>query len=110
MSLREALQRIEEQGTVDWKVGGHKVERPPDVTQGRSDDRFNVDPDPDQRLLWRSNNVAPRNLKLNKLGSFFPWSSFQESALDLVPCTVLFPIHSNTSFQFVFRVTRDIGL
>ena len=39
-SLRKCLQKIESDGLVDFKLGGHDAERPGQVFNGHSDDMF----------------------------------------------------------------------
>ena len=85
MSLRAALQQIEKTGMIDYTVGGHKCERPGEVVQGHADDRFQISPDPDQALLYRSNAVAAKNLKFNNLASFFTFQALEASPLVLAP-------------------------
>eukprot|EP00435_Cladocopium_sp_Y103_P029455 s2934_g7.t1 len=85
MVLRHALQQVEKNITVDFTLGGHKCERPPQVTQGNADDFFQVSPDPDSQLLWRPTAVAMRNLKYNNVASHFLWTKLKDSPLELAP-------------------------
>lgn len=84
MTLREALQHVEKNGLVDYTLGGHKCERPPEVKQGKCDDRFDIQGGPDSPLLWRANNVAMKNLKANNVASHFSWEKLSSSNLELV--------------------------
>ena len=79
-----ALQHVEMNGLVDYTLGGHKCERPPEVKQGKCDDRFDIQGDPDSPLLWKANNVAMKNLKSNNVASHFTWEKLSNSNLDLV--------------------------
>lgn len=84
MSLKEALQRVEASGLVEYTVGGHRCERPPEVAQGLSEDAFSISPDPDNALLWRANQIQTRSLKQSNVASHFPFSMLTQSALTLV--------------------------
>ena len=86
MSLRQALQDIERGGLVDFTFGGHSCERPQEVRQGRADDMFQISPQPDSRLLWKSNAIQVRSLKASNAASHFPWSKLESSCLDLATC------------------------
>ena len=81
MTLRQALQKIERDGVVDYSVGGHSCERPPEVAQGLSDDCFKIAPDPDNLLVWRANAVQVRHLKASNAASFFTWEKLEASCL-----------------------------
>ena len=85
MGLREALQQIERTGLVDFKLGGHRCERPPAVQQGRDDDHFELQADPSSALLWKPNTIAVKNLKFTNVASHFVWSKLQSSNLQLAP-------------------------
>ena len=85
MSLRTALQKVERGGAVDYTLGGHRCERPPQVQQGHADDQFTISPDPDSPLLWRPSAIAMRNLKANNVASHFSYTQLAGSALKLVP-------------------------
>ena len=85
MTLREVLQKVERGGAVDYTVGGHRCDRPPQVQQGQADDHFIVSPDPDSPRLWRQTAVAMRNLKANNVASHFSYTQLAGSALKMVP-------------------------
>jgi len=85
MVLRQALQQVERNITVDFTLGGHRCERPPQVTQGHADDFFQITPDADSQLLWRPTAIAMRNLKHNNVASHFLWSKLKDSPLELAP-------------------------
>lgn len=86
MSLREVLQKVERGGAVDYTLGGHRCERPPQVQQGHADDQFIISADPESPLLWRPSAIAMRNLKANNVASHFSYTQLAGSALKLVPC------------------------
>lgn len=93
LTLRATLQLVESNHFVDFQLGGHTCQRPPEVVQGRSDDRFNVTPEAGNELLFRSNSVQVRNLKHSNLASFFPGNKLEESAaLMLVPGMIIFKL------------------
>ena len=92
MSLRDALQKVERGGLVDFKLGGHRCERPPEVQQGRADDRFVITSDPENPLLWKANAVQVRNFKQNNIASHFPYSKLKDSPLQLDPRQQFFKV------------------
>lgn len=88
MMLREALQRFERKGLVEYTVGGHRCQRPASVQQGKQDDCFEVSPDESKVLLWRPNNVPTKSLKAANVASSFSWPSLEASPLTLAPWCV----------------------
>ena len=84
MTLRQALQKIERGGLVDYTLGGHTCTRPPAVTQGHQDDCFTISPEPNNPLLWRPNAVPAKHLKMSTIASSFPWPALEASPLVLV--------------------------
>ena len=82
--MKEALQKVEASGIVEYTLGGHRCERPPEVAQGLSEDAFNISPDGDNSLLWRANQIQTKSLKQSNVASHFPFSMLSQSALTLV--------------------------
>ena len=106
MSLKDCLQRVEASGLVEYTLGGHKCERPPEVAQGLSEDAFNVSPDPDNALLWRANQIQTRSLKQSNVASHFPFSTLAQSALTLVSHQQLGFIFISNSLNVLWKWLR----
>ena len=85
MTLRSALQEVEKGGMVDFTLGGHMCQRPPEVAQGKADDHFSVTPDGASALLWRPNQIPAKNLKSANVASHFSFDHLNSSPLALVP-------------------------
>lgn len=83
-TLREALQAAEKAGFIDYTLGGHSCARPPDVAQGKSDDRFEVVPETGNPLVWRATAVAQKQLKAINIASHFTADTLGKSPLVLV--------------------------
>lgn len=83
MVLCAALQAVEKSGMIDFSLAGHTCCRPPEVQQGRCDDRFDVAPT-DEKLLWKANAVPAKSLKASNLASHFSYQQLKASPLVLV--------------------------
>ncbi|CAK9109302.1 unnamed protein product [Durusdinium trenchii] len=83
MVLCAALQAVEKSGMIDFSLAGHTCCRPPEVQQGRCDDRFYVAPT-DEKLLWKANAVPAKSLKASNLASHFSYQQLKASPLVLV--------------------------
>ena len=104
-TLREALQGIERSGFIDWSLGGHACNRPADVAQGRSDDRFDIVPESGNPLVWRASAINQKQLKAINCASHFSADTLNKSPL----VCVLWPYRlrcwiSNQCFGFCFHL------
>ena len=88
MSLREALQRYEAGGLVEYTLGGHHASRSAGVQQGREPDAFQIAPDASNALAWKANNVPSRSIKAANVASVFPWPLLEASPMQMVPWLV----------------------
>ena len=84
LSLREALQKIEKSGFMEYTLGGHSCTRPPSVTQGKADDMFEIVPENGNPLLWRATAIAHKQLKGVNCASYFTAAALDQSPLECV--------------------------
>ena len=100
-TLREALQRIEKSGFIDYTLGGHSCARPAEVAQGKCDDKFDICPETGNPLVWRATAIAHKQLKAINCASHFTADALEKSHLVQVPWLPLFQTFSN-NFQTYF--------
>jgi hypothetical protein len=84
LSLREALQKIEKSGFIDYSLGGHACSRPPSVTQGKADDMFEIIPENGNPLVWRATAISHKQLKGVNCASHFSADALEKSPLECV--------------------------
>ena len=81
MTLRQALQRLEKSGFIEYTLGGHVCQRPVTVQQGKEDDRFDVSPEDGNGLVWRANSIPIKQLKGANVASHFSHAALKASPL-----------------------------
>ena len=92
MTLREALQKIEKSGFIDYSVGGHSCTRPADVQAGKADDMFEVKPESGNPLVWKATGISQKQLKVNNIASHFTAMQLDASPLILVLWLCMFKL------------------
>ena len=68
MSLFKLLTTIEKRGAVDFKLTGHKIERPAAVRRGEAADAIDVSHE--TYSVYKMNNVVQKHVKAGSLASF----------------------------------------
>lgn len=83
-TIRQVFLDLEKAGTVNCELSAHKMERPPEVVQGTTQDHFKVSPKKVNTLAWKPQNVQARNLKQTNAASFFEPKQLRDGGLQLV--------------------------